>query len=110
MFVEAENPGDPYDVSDADTMLEYLAPDQPRPLDVTVYSRGGCPHCAKAKFLLRDAGIEFEALELNRDYSDRTLRAVAAATTLPQVFINGDLIGGADDLEGWLADKQAKAA
>ena len=39
---------------------------------------------------------------LNRDYTDQTLRAVADATTYPQVFIDGKLIGGADDLEAWL--------
>ena len=38
-------------------------------------------------------------LELNRQYTDRGLRAVADATSLPQVFINGSKIGGADDLE-----------
>ena len=102
MFIEPQEPGDPYGVSDADTMLAYLAPDAPKPLDVTVFSRGGCPHCARVKGLLRDAGIPFEALELNRQYTDRTLRAVAAATMLPQVFVNGDRIGGADELARWL--------
>lgn len=102
MFIEPQEPGDPYGVSDADTMLEYLAPDRPKPLDVTVLSRSGCPHCARAKGLLRDAGISFEALELNKQYSDRSLRALAAATSLPQVFINGERIGGADDIAEWL--------
>ncbi len=104
MFVEPKVPGDPYGVSDADTMLRYIAPDAPKPMDVTVFSRPGCPSCAKAKGLLKDAGIAFDALELNRDYSDRTLRAVAAATTVPQVFVNGQRIGGAEALEEWLAD------
>ena len=106
MFVEPQQPGDPYGVSDADTMLDYLAPDSLKPLDVTVFSRTGCPHCVRAKGLLRDAGIEFETLELNREYTDRTLRAVAAATTLPQVFINGERIGGADAVQDWLAKQQ----
>ena len=102
MFIEPEEPGDPYGVSDADTMLAYVAPNVPKPLDVTVLSRKGCPFCARAKGMLRDAGIAFEALELNRSYTDRTLRAVAGATSLPQVFINGEAIGGADDLAAWL--------
>ena len=106
MFVEPQQPGDPYGVSDADTMLDYLAPDSLKPLDVTVFSRTGCPHCVRAKGLLRDAGIEFETLELNREYTDRTLRAVAAATTLPQVFINGERIGGADAVQDWLTKQQ----
>ena len=110
MFVEPQQPGDPYGVSDADTMLAWLAPSEPKPLDVTVLSRSGCPHCARAKGLLRDAGIEFEALELNKSYSDRSLRALANATTLPQVFVNGSQIGGADDLQAWLDERQSKAA
>ena len=110
MFIEPQKPGDPFEVSDADTMLSYLAPSEAKPLDVTVFSRGGCPHCARAKTLLRDAGIEFEALELNNEFSDRTLRAVSGATTVPQVFVNGELIGGADQLESWLAEEQHQAA
>lgn len=103
MFIEPQEAGDPYGVSDADTMLSFLAPDAPKPLDVTVFSRGGCGHCARAKALLQEAGIDFEALELNKDYSDRTLRAVANASTLPQVFINGEKVGGADELQAWLS-------
>lgn len=105
MFIEPDEPGDPFSVSDADTMLTYLDPEAQRPYDVSVFSRNGCPHCARAKGLLRDAGIEFEELVLNRDYTDRTLRAVANATSYPQVFVNGEAIGGADELEAWLADK-----
>jgi glutaredoxin-like protein len=102
MFIEPDQPGDPFVVSDADTMLEYIAPNAEKPADVTVFSRGGCPFCAKAKGMLRDAGIEFEELVLNRDYTDRTLRAVADQTSYPQVFINGEHIGGSDELEAWL--------
>lgn len=102
MFIEEERPGDPYDVSDADTMLEYLAPDAPKPLDATVFARKGCGHCARAKQALESAGIAYEELRLNRDFTDRTLRAVTARTSFPQVFINGEHIGGADELEDWL--------
>ena len=73
-------------------------------------SRPGCPYCAKAKGLLHAAGMEYEELVLNRDYTDRTLRAVANATTYPQVFVNGELIGGSDDLEAWLIERNAIAA
>jgi glutaredoxin-like protein len=107
MFVEPKEPGDPFHVSDADTMLAWLAPNAFKPLDVTVMTRSGCPHCVRAKGILRDAGIEFEELLLNRDYTDRSLRAIAAASTFPQVFINGQRIGGADDLEAWLDKRQA---
>ncbi len=110
MFIEPEEPGDPYHVSDADTMLEFLAPNVDKPFDATVFTRPGCPFCVKAKALLREAGIEFEELILNQEYTDRTLRAVAGATTFPQVFINGSLVGGSDDLEQWLETRGGQRA
>lgn len=110
MFIEPDEPGDPFRVSDADTMLEYVAPDAAKPFDVSVFSRPGCAFCAKAKGLLADAGIEYEELVLNRDYTDQTLRAVASATTYPQVFIDGKLIGGSDHLEAWLRKREVAAA
>jgi glutaredoxin-like protein len=107
MFVEPEEPGDPFKVSDADTMLAYLAPRAPKPLDVTVFSRKGCPHCARAKDLLARAGIRYEELVLNKDFSDQTLRAIVGRTSVPQIFVNGTHVGGADDLERWLAERRA---
>jgi glutaredoxin-like protein len=107
MFIEPDEPGDPFQVSDADTLLEYLDPEAEKPFDVTVFSRPGCSYCAKAKGLLRDAGIEYEELMLNRDYTDQTLRAVTLRTTYPQVFINGAHIGGSEDLEQWLDERTA---
>lgn len=110
MFVEPDEPGDPFKVSDADTMLEYLAPHAGKPRDISVLTRPGCPHCARAKSLLRDAGLEFEELVLNRDYTDRTLRAIAAADTVPQIFVNGEHIGGSEALEAWLDRSHSQAA
>ena len=110
MFVEPDLPGDPFEVSDADTMLSYLDPEAQRPHDVTVFSRPGCPFCVRAKGMLRDAGIEFEELVLNRDYTDRTLRAVSTKTSYPQVFVNGKLIGGSDELEAWLKERSTSLA
>jgi len=107
MFIEPDLPGDPFQVSDADTMLAYVAPKAPKPLDVTVFSRDGCPFCAKAKAALQEAGIVYEELVLNRDYTDETLRAVAGASSVPQVYINGELIGGSDKLAEWLAKRAA---
>jgi glutaredoxin-like protein len=104
MFIEPDVEGDPFEVSDADTMLNYIAP-QEKPLDVSIMTRRGCPFCAKAKAMLHDAGIEFEELELNHDYTDRSLRAIANASTVPQVFINGEKIGGSEALEAWLATR-----
>ncbi|MDH3630687.1 MAG: glutathione peroxidase [Gammaproteobacteria bacterium] len=107
MFIEPDLPGDPFEVSDAETMLHYIAPQAELPLDVTVFSREGCPFCVKAKGLLRDAGIEFDELVLNRDFAESTIRAVSGRSTVPQVFINGNLVGGSEALESYLASSQA---
>ncbi|TXH69823.1 MAG: glutathione peroxidase [Thiothrix sp.] len=105
MFIEPEKDGDPFEVSDADTMLNYVAPKATKPLDVTVFTRLGCPFCAKAKALLKEKGIAFDELILNKDYRNVTLRAVAGQDSVPQVFINGEHIGGSDKLEAWFAAK-----
>lgn len=109
MFIEPDVPGDPFEVSDADTMLGYIAPNAVAPLDVTVFSREGCPYCVRAKGLLHDAAIEFEELVLNRDFSESTIRALSGLSSVPQVFINGERIGGSEELETYLA-RQAKNA
>ncbi len=110
MFIEPDVPGDPFEVSDADTMLAYLAPHAAAPRDVTVFSREGCPYCARAKSMLLDAGIQFEELVLNRDFSELTIRAVSGRSTVPQVFINGEHIGGSEELEAYLARQTKNAA
>ncbi|HEY5789259.1 MAG TPA: glutathione peroxidase [Gammaproteobacteria bacterium] len=108
-FIEPDVPGDPFEVSDADTMLAHIAPQAAKPLDVTVFTRKGCAYCARAKGMLADAGITYEELVLNQDYTERSLRAVAGATTVPQVFVNGEQIGGSEAVEAWL-QQQRKAA
>lgn len=108
MFIEPDVPGDPFEVSDADTMLSYIAPKAEKPADVTVFSREGCPFCVKVKGMLHDADIDFEELVLNRDFSESTIRAVSGETTVPQIFINGERIGGSEALEHYLG--KAKAA
>lgn len=110
MFIEPDEPGDPFEVSDADTMLSYIAPDAAAPLNVTVFSREGCPFCVRAKGMLDDAGIEYEELVLNRDFSESTIRAISGHSTVPQIFIDGQRIGGSEQLETYLADQTKQAA
>jgi len=109
MFIEPEEDGDPYGVSDADTMLAHLAPDCEFPHDVAVFTREGCGFCVRAKGLLNEAGIEYEELLLNRDYTDQTLRAVSSQISYPQVFVDGEHVGGADELAAWLDQRDPKA-
>ena len=110
MFIEPDVPGDPFEVSDADTMLGYIAPNVAAPMNVTVFSREGCPHCVRTKGMLHDAGIQFEELVLNRDFSESTIRAVSGMTTVPQVFIDGERIGGSEAVEAYLAEQVKNAA
>ncbi len=105
MFIEPDLPGDPFEVSDADTMLKYIAPDVEAPKNVTVFTREGCPFCVRAKGLLADAGIDYDELVLNRDFREVTIRAISGQTTVPQVFIDGERIGGSDELEQYLKNQ-----
>lgn len=102
MFVEPEEPGDPFKVSDADTMLKYLSPEYKIQESVSIITKPGCPYCAKAKQMLMDKGIAFEEIILGKDATTVSLRAISGRTTVPQVFIGGKHIGGSDDLETYL--------
>jgi len=107
MFIEPDVPGDPFEVSDADTMLDYIAPNAVKPMDVTVFTREGCEFCVRAKGMLNDADIAFDELILNRDFNESTIRAVSGVATVPQVFVNGERVGGSDDLQRFLARQAA---
>jgi glutathione-dependent peroxiredoxin len=98
MFIEPEEPGDPFKVSDADTMLKYINPSAKQPALVSLFTKVGCPFCARAKALLKEKGIDYEEIVLGKDVTTYSLKAVTGATTVPQVFIDGKLVGGSDDL------------
>ena len=107
MFIEPEVPGDPYEVSDADTMLRYVNPDAEKPADITLLTKEGCSFCARAKGLLRDRGMDFEEVVLGKGLSRRAVRGIAGVDSFPQVFVNGKHIGGSVELEQWLGEKKA---
>jgi glutaredoxin-like protein len=109
MFIEPEKPGDPFEVSDADTMLKHIDPRAVPPEPVVVFAKPGCPHCARAKSLLESNGYRYEEVTHGKDITTSVLRAVAGADTWPQVFIGGKRIGNADDLQRYL-DTARKAA
>ena len=110
MFIEPQKEGDPFEVSDADTMLHYIAPRLKAPEPVTIFTKAGCPHCARAKALLERQGLKYEEIELGKGITSSTLRAVSGKGTTPQVFIGGALIGGADDLEKHFGVNERKVA
>ena len=98
MFIEPDLPGDPFEVSDADTMLAYINPNAVQKSEITVISKPGCSHCADAKALLSEKGLSFEELSLGSDLTITALRAMTKADTVPQIFIDGALIGGNEQL------------
>jgi len=67
---------------------------------VEIYSKGWCPYCRMAKRLLEEKGqafVEFD-VELEPDKYDEMLDRSQGRYTVPEIFIDGDLIGGFDDL------------
>ena len=102
MFIEPQKPGDPFEVSDADTMLNYINPRARKPDQVAIITRDGCSFCAKAKQMLTDAGIDYAEVPLAHTIRTKAVGAIAGAQTVPQVFVNGRLVGGTAELEAWL--------
>jgi glutaredoxin-like protein len=109
-FIEPEKAGDPFEVSDADTMLAYINPKAQKPSQVAIFTRDGCPHCARAKTLLGDLGFDYAEIPLHHAIRSKVVGAVTGKGTVPQIFIDGDYIGGADELEQWARDRNRKAA
>ncbi|OIN12289.1 glutathione peroxidase [Oceanisphaera psychrotolerans] len=103
MFIEPNKPGDPFEVSDADTMLAHINPQAAKPSSITVFSKPGCPFCARAKQMLLDRNLRYEEVILGQDATSITLKAVSGRATVPQVFIDGRHIGGSDELAEYLA-------
>ena len=99
MFIEPEKDGDPFEVSDADTMLKHLDPKAKPPHDVLLFTKPGCSFCTKAKKLLNDKGWSYEEVAS----SPRSLRAVSGKATTPQVFVDGQYVGDSEELERFLA-------
>lgn len=106
MFIEPEKPGDPFEVSDADTMLAYLNPNAKAPKSVALFTKQGCPYCSKTKQLLTENGYQYEELVLGKDTTSIGLQSITGRATVPQVFIDGKQIGGSEELETYLKQNQ----
>lgn len=98
-FVEPDEPGDPYTVSDADSLLAYLNPKSPALHPIAVFARYGCPFCERALALLREHDLPFQVIEVGEDISMDAVKAVSGRATVPQVYMDGTLVGGAQELE-----------
>lgn len=103
MFIEPNVPGDPFEVSDADTMLKHINPEAVVSQPVSIITKPGCPYCAKAKALLTEKGFSYEEIVLGQNASLTSLKAISGRETVPQVFIDGKHIGGSDDLAAYFS-------
>ena len=66
---------------------------------IEIYTTPFCGYCARAKSLLDSKGAEYDETDVMMDDKKRTeMRARANRTTVPQIFINGQHVGGSDDL------------
>jgi glutaredoxin 3 len=66
---------------------------------IEMYTTPFCGYCARAKSLLDGKGAAYEEMDVMMDDKKRTeMRARAKRTTVPQIFINGEYIGGSDEL------------
>jgi len=104
MFVEPDKPGDPFEVSDADTMLWAINPDAKKPENITMFTRTGCSLCTKAKELLDSKGIPYETIEVNDKITSKSIKAVSGKTATPQIFVGGKHIGSLEQLEMYVKE------
>ena len=67
---------------------------------VVMYSKTTCPYCHRAEALLRQRGvsdIEIIQIDLERSRRDEMIQR-ARRSTVPQIFIDDQHVGGCDDL------------
>jgi glutaredoxin 3 len=67
---------------------------------VEIYTKVFCGYCARAKALLTDKGVAFEEYDISMGGPKRTemLERSRGGSTVPQIFIDGQHIGGSDDM------------
>jgi glutaredoxin 3 len=66
---------------------------------IEIYTTPFCGYCARAKSLLDHKGAAYDEMDVMMDDKKRSeMRARAHRTTVPQIFINGQHIGGSDEL------------
>jgi len=70
-----------------------------------VWSKDQCPYCVQAKALLESRGIEYEERNINDGWDkEDLLAAVPNARTVPQIFLDEELVGGFTELRKRLTE------
>jgi glutaredoxin 3 len=67
---------------------------------VEIYTRWGCGYCVSAKALLDRKGVDYAEIDVTMGGAKRAemLERVPGATTVPQILIGGQPVGGSDDI------------
>jgi glutaredoxin 3 len=65
---------------------------------VEMYSTMWCPYCSRARTLLAKKGVEFTDVDVDVERRDEMVRRAGGRTSVPQIFIDGEHIGGCDDM------------
>ena len=77
-------------------------------MNAIIWSKDHCPYCVQAKTLLTQKGIVFEERKIGVDYTkEDLLEAVPSARTVPQIFLDGELVGGFTELRAKLLAEAA---
>ena len=72
-------------------------------MKAVVWSKYHCPFCDQAKALLKQKGIPFQEKKIGDGYTkEELLEAVPTARTVPQIFIDDELVGGFTELRARL--------
>lgn len=74
-------------------------------MSIVIYSKSNCPWCVKAKELLKQRDLAFTELMFEIDFLKEDLKRLIGdrPLTVPQVFIDGKLIGGYEALAAHLS-------
>jgi glutaredoxin 3 len=74
-------------------------------MKAVIWSKYHCPYCDQAKALLTSNGIQFEEKKIGDGYTkEELLEAVPTARTVPQIFLDGELVGGFTELRQKLTE------
>lgn len=67
---------------------------------VTIYTTPFCPYCYRAKSLLEKKGVAFDEVDVSMDADARQtmIQRAGGRTSVPQIFIADQHIGGSDEL------------
>jgi glutaredoxin len=70
-----------------------------------LWSKYDCPYCDQAKALLKSKGIQFEEKKIGDGYTkEELLEAVPTARSVPQIFLDEELVGGFTELKKKLTE------